>query len=774
VVAVTSVSRDVTKELEAAEALQESEERYHRLADSTFEGIVLHDNGIIVDANKRIVELAGYTREELIGMNFFELLDEDSQAMVRERIQVNDERPFEVNAFAKDGSPLELEVLGKVIPYKGSTLRVASVRDIGERKAAEAALRRSEERYRLLAENVHDVIWTMDMDLNYTYVSPSVEQQRGYRPEEFLQQSIKDVMTPESLARVMKVVDQVLMPILAGEGDPQTSVTLELEMYRKDGMTILTEMSISLMLDEESVPLGILGVTRDITERKAVEEAMDRSESRYRLLAENVEDIIFTLGNDLTFNYVSPSFVRLTGYSVEELIEMGWQGLFAPEALEIIMESVAEDVFGIMEGAKEPHKSSILVEAELRKRDGTICWVEVNVSTILDDAGNIKEMLGVARDITDRREAASALVESEERYRLLAENVADIIFVMGVDLTFDYVSPSFEKLTGYTTDQLRDMGWQDMLTPDSLEVAMSLVAEKMIEAMKDGTAPQTSVILEMEIITKDEDTIWTEVNLSIIHDPEGEVRGILGVARDVSERKVTQERFIEEKKRAELYLDLFGHDIRNINQGIMSYLELMLMRPGIEPETADYIKSVLEQATRINDLVAKVQRLTQLRVRQIPIEDVDAQSFIHAAIDYVNAKYSDRDLRVEVRSSCTVHTVRGSKLLTDVFISILDNAIRFNRNETVEVDISCRPSEDGGSIQFIFDDRGPGIADGTKDKVFRRLEQPDGDIKGSGLGLTVVWEIIKQLEGRIWVEDRVYGDPTQGSRFVVELPRGAE
>ena len=119
-------------------------------------------------------------------------------------------------------------------------------------------------------------------------------------------------------------------------------------------------------------------------------------------------------------------------------------------------------------------------------------------------------------------------------------------------------------------------------------------------------------------------------------------------------------------------------------------------------------------------------------------------------------------------------TVKGSKMLTDVFTSILDNAIRFNRNETAEVDVSCRPTEDGDSIQFMIGDRGPGIDDDMKGKVFYRLEQPEGGVKGSGLGLTVVWEIIRQLGGRIWVEDRVYGDPSQGSKFVVELPKGED
>ena len=636
VVAVTNISRDITKETEAAEALRESEERYRRLADSTFEGILLQDMGTVIDANRRVEEISGFSREELIGNNFFDIVDPESLKLVMERVQAGDDRPYEIIVTAKDGSRLELEVQGKEIPYKGATIRVSSVRDIRERKKAEAALRESEERYRLLAENAHDVIWTMDLDLNFTYHSPSVEVQRGFTPVEASEQSVEEIMTPASHKKVLRAVEEVLMPILAGEGDPHTNVTMELELYRKDGTTILTETSISLMLGEDQVPLSLLGVTRDVTERKAAEEAMDQSESRYRLLAENVEDIIFTLGNDLTFNYVSPSFVRLTGFSVEELIEMGWQGLFSPDALERIMESITEDAFGIMDQGKEAEASAIMMEAELTRKDRSRIWVEVNVSTILND--------------------------------------------------------------------------------------------------------------------------------------EGEIQELLGVARDISKRKATQDRFVEEKKRAELYLDLFGHDIRNINQGIMSYLELMLMRPGLEADEADYIKSVLEQATRINDLVAKVQRLTQLRARTLEVEEVDAQPLIHAAIDYVIAKYPYREVRIETSSACSVHRVKGHRMLTDVFTSILDNAVRFNRRDTVEVDISCRMSEDRKAIHFIFEDRGPGIADDTKDKVFRRLEQPEGGIKGSGLGLTVVWEIVRQLGGRVWVEDRVYGDPTQGSRFFVELP----
>ncbi len=639
VVAVTSVAMEITKELEATRALKESEERYRMLAESSFEGIVIHQNGLIIDANSRVTEISGYDREELIGSKFFNLLHPSSMETVVKNIQEETGSPYGVLGIAKDGSILELEVLGKTIPYKGDIARVACVRDVSERKHQEEALRRSEERYRLVTDNLHDVIWTMDLDLKYTYISASVERQRGYTAEEVMQQTIHDVMTPESLEKVFDTVDSVLRPVLAGEADLHTSVTLDLGMYRKDGSVMPAEMSISVLLDAEERPIGIMGVTRDISDRTDAEKAVAKSDARYRMFAENADDIIFTLTPDLELDYVSPSLLKLTGYTADELVEMGWQGLFTPDSLELALETISDDALGVIE-------------------------------------------------------------------------------------------------------------------PDK--------------------AKEKSVRMELEILTKRGKKRWIEVNISLLTAETGDVTSMIGVARDVTERKRTQAQFLEEKKRAELYLDLFGHDIRNINQGIMSYLELILMRQGLNPEEVEYIKSVLEQATRINDLVAKVQRLTQIRASEIEPVDVDAQKMINGALDYVIAKYPDRTIEVNTHEGCSTHIVKGSNLLMDVFTSILDNAVRFNRNDTVEVDISCHPTEDGERIRFMFDDRGPGIPDEMKVKVFRRLDQPEGGTKGSGLGLTVVGEIVKQVGGKVWVEDRVAGDPKEGSRFVVELPVGGD
>jgi diguanylate cyclase (GGDEF)-like protein/PAS domain S-box-containing protein len=236
--------------------------------------------------NDAACQFYGKSREELLGINSRGSVHPDDLELTAQRIRetragkelhkgfVNRQiTPTGIRVVEWNGYPL-FDEEGK---YAGIQI---TGRDITERKRMEEALRESEERYRLLAENASDLIWTMDMNLRYTYMSPSVKRMRGYIAEEVIGTRVNETMTPASLEAIRKAFVEEMALGKEMQEELFRSRTLEAEMYCKDGSTVWTELKLTFLRDPDGRPNGIMGVTRDISERKQMEE------ERARLLAE--------------------------------------------------------------------------------------------------------------------------------------------------------------------------------------------------------------------------------------------------------------------------------------------------------------------------------------------------------------------------------------------------------------------------------------------------------------------------------------------------------
>ncbi len=169
------------------------------------------------------------------------------------------------------------------------------------------------------------------------------------------------------------------------------------------------------------------------------------------------------------------------------------------------------------------------------RKDGSTLWSEVKLSFLCDQKGNVTGILGVTRDITDRKRAEEALRKSEALYRLLADNAGDVIWTMDMKGRITYVSPSAKHLFGYSIDELMALKIRQLLTPASVETARKVIEEEL--AIKTPGAPNTRRSAALEHVRKDGSTVWAEVMMSFLRDEQGRVRGVLGVTRDISERK---------------------------------------------------------------------------------------------------------------------------------------------------------------------------------------------------------------------------------------------
>ena len=548
--AVQTAFLDITARKAADEALRASEEKLRLMFESIEDGIFVVDlRGNVSEVNDAVTRMTGYSKQELLQGKMLDYVvpeyrDLTVQGITRAITDGRTRGKVEFPITVAGGRTIEIEASAALLrDGQGNPIGlIGTVRDVTERKRADRALRESEERYRLLAENVSDVIWTMNMNLEFTYISPSVIRMiKGYTLEELKTITMQELLTPEALSTAAKVAKEELALEGTGKADPYRSRMSEVELRNKDGSTIWAEVKASAIRDQNGKAVGFLGVVRDITERRRTDGALRESEERYRLLAENVSDVIWTMDMNLRFTYISPS-VRwmLRDYTLDDIKNMKVQALITPQSFVKAMELLAEELAVDGDRAVDPYRSQML-EMELKHKDGSTLWTEVKASFIRDQAGKPVGILGVTRDITERRKAEAALRESEERYRLLAENVSDVIWIMDFGFRYLYVSPSIERTRGFTPDEAKSMAISDQVDPESLELAIKMLSEELELERSDGTDPQRIRTLEIKEKKKDGSWMWAELNVSFVRDGKGRPVGILGVTRDIDERKKAEE-----------------------------------------------------------------------------------------------------------------------------------------------------------------------------------------------------------------------------------------
>ncbi|WP_407356750.1 PAS domain S-box protein [Methanolobus sp. WCC5] len=379
-------------------ALKESEEKYRLLSDVTFEGIIIHDKGIALEVNEALTRIIGYSRDELLGKNVISMfIHPDDHGLVRERMARGIAKPYEIRGIRKDGTVLPLEIEAYNINRENLQVRVAAVRDITERKLSEQLLKESEERHRLLADNSTDVIWIMNLEGRFTYVSPSVEKLRGYTPEEVMVQKPDDLLTPASLPYYLEGVETVTEAVNSGKSFPATRI--ELEQPCKDGSTVWTEATISGMYDENGMFIGILGVSRDITERRQAAQALLESEEMYRMLVENLSEIIYVLDEEGRITYVSPNVELKGGYSPAEMTGKRFIDFVHPED----RKGRTEQFRKIISGASEP------TEYRYISKDSRTIWMRTAARPVIKD-GIFTGVQGVLTDVTDLKLAEEKLM----------------------------------------------------------------------------------------------------------------------------------------------------------------------------------------------------------------------------------------------------------------------------------------------------------------------------------------------------------------------------
>ena len=526
----------------AEEALRDTERVYKNLFDSTLNGVVVIDAETkkVVVANAAAAIIFGFeSPEEAVGVNPLDLIIDD-----RERVEkvltegllgTTPVEAVEFKAVRLDGSEVWISATGVRTDYQGRPAGLISIRDITEQRRAEIALQESQRRMQSIFDSTGDGIVVLDSVGRVTAANRRIRDVGGWTLEDIIGKPF-DEMAMFSSQDIEKMVN-IFVPVISGKASP----VMEVKCATKSGAMLDLEIRVSSLKNDNEV-IGIIAVLRDITERRRAEQGLRVSEQKNRLLVENAnEGIVVVQDERVVFaNRRTLEIMERLGYTVDDFKGVPLESFIHPEDRRVFMETSRRWQAG---------------EDDLRglrqfrgiAKNGQIRWIEINAVRLEWDGR--PAALVFIDDVTSRKDSERALVESEKRYRLLAENVSDVIWVTDLDLHPTFISPSIKGLVGSSgSKDLVLNRLEDALTPASAQKVRDLLPT-LLASGKDYLDVGHPV--ELEILRHDGSTVWVDTTASVIRDEAGRPVELLGVMRNIARRKQAEERLQESFQKLE-------------------------------------------------------------------------------------------------------------------------------------------------------------------------------------------------------------------------------
>lgn len=509
------------------------DEESRLLLDNASEGIALIQDGMMKSVNLSLLKLTSYSEYELISRPFTDFVHPDDRQMVAERHLVRLTGGQVPSAYSfrivdKQGNSRWVEVNALSLVWENAPAVLCFLTDVTERRKAEEALKNSEQRYRLLAENVSDVIWVTDMNLRPTYFSPSVSRLLGCSIEEAMAGSMETALTPHSIETASQLFADAVARGREKPGGASGAPTVELEFQRKDGSTLWADTKVSFVRDSEGHPIAVIGVLHDITRRKVAEEALKASEQRFRTIFE--ESPIASTVYDSAGRLTDMNRASLGVYGLSDVGEARSPAIFDDPGLpDSAKQALRRGKVWRYEG---PFDFDRAIKAGLYNttKSGT-AWLRLVMAALRHDQnGEPDGYVCLTEDITERRSLEEALRTSEERLRNLVETTADWVWEVNDAGVYTFSSHRVRDILGYGPEELVGKTPTEFLPADEANRFTSLFTSA-------ATLHEPAAFLEITFIHRDGHRVVVETSAVPFFSADGAAVGYRGIARDVTERQ---------------------------------------------------------------------------------------------------------------------------------------------------------------------------------------------------------------------------------------------
>jgi len=726
--------------------------------------------------NNSLCELTGYSKEELFGLNYKYIADEENQKKIFEGF----------NSVYRTGEPItDLEyqfmnrtgekLIGETSVYlkrdsKRNNIGFYGIfRDITKRKKEEERfkeeleqlvsfktkeLRESEEKYSNLFHHSNDAIFLHDIKGNIIDVNQRALEQFGYTRSEILKLKIQELHPISELEASKKAFEEI---------SKKGVIKFEISFKKKNGKVFFAEVSSSLFyMGGKQV---IQGNVRDITVRVLTERMLKDSEEKYRNMIEHLDLGFYQLNWDGTMLNHNPRFCEILGYNPSENLKNRdvhdfWQ---RPEERKIYLKELEEISY----------VKNYLVHA--KKKNGEKIVVQLNSHIIKSNKKNPRVIQGLISDITDKFELEKKLKESEERYRNLIESVPFSIALIDQQGKIIYCNPAIEKLLGYTQDEL--IGYEFKELPVIHPKYVPIMLKRFQRVLKGEILPP----LDIELYKKDGSSIWIRYQSTLVK--LSDLILLQTIINDITEQKkadlLIEEEILKLKELDQIRKDLISrvsHELKTPLVSICGASELLLdlYISQFKDEPKELIEMIEKGGKRLKYLVDNLVDITRIEYKKFKLkkERNDINQLIRDCCKEMMYLIKKREINLELNLMDELFLEIDKIRIEQVILNLLSNAIK-NTPPKGMISINCLTKDN--NIEISIRDTGIGLTKEEMDKIFTRFGKIERygngleyvDIQGTGLGLYISKEIIDLHEGQIWAESK---GRDKGSIFTITLP----
>jgi len=731
--------------------VQESAEKIRGLVESSQDWIWEVDaKGVYVYASPQVYDLLGYEPKEIVGKPLFDFILADDKKKIAQKFISIVKNPRSLKSLEKrclhkngdvviietNGSPIFSET-GKFVGFIGVN------RNITESKQAEEELLESEQKHRLLIENLNDLVVKFDSRYRIIYASPNYCETFGKVENELIGNEFTPLIHPDDVPTVRYSLSSLA-------DSPHTTYHEEraktIHGWRWFGW------SAKAVLDKDCKIKEIISIGRDITELRQIEKSLHES----KLILDNISDIAYISDTEGKVTYVNPAAKKIIGLTLEEIINRPFLPLF-----------IEKDHKSLLDVYKRTLKGESL-ENNLTFISGITC--HFTSLPLKDDLGNIIGTFGIARDISDRLKSENALAESETRLKK-AQSVANI-GNWEYDISTGKIWGSEQAFQIYGIERT-----SPYLPLEKVEASIP-DAPRVNQALVDLIQESIKYDIEFEVHREiDGKIILIHSIAELVLKNEVPIK-VLGIIHDITEQRKIEKQ-LQKAQRMDSIGNLAGgiaHDFNNLLYPIIGMSEMLMedLTPGsLEYENAE---EILKAGKRGSDLVKQISAFSrQSEHKMIPVK---IQQILKEVINLSRSTIpSNIEIDQNIQSNCglvkadstQIHQV-AMNLITNAYHAVEENGGKISvqlSETTIDVDdLDDSYLEPGQYIELSVSDTGIGIEPGIIDNIFEPYFTTKKKGKGTGLGLATVYGIVKEHNGGI----KVYSNLGEGATFKVFFP----